>query len=310
MLDMDDKAGWPAAFSIKFGNGSLSVYPNCVDVGTIVSPYECSLRGVRNGDDEKQITAMTEDDEKPSANADITLVEISDSILDSSKIDTTAPEFKIKVNCNDNKSGDLESEHKVSGAVFLKFLIIWYASMSENGIAFLPGSLKRFDDKKVKMRDSGYELAMMKPKGKKKVESLPCGSLFYDGNPANIQSDVMDTICKVLFDVTCLNKTSSSLESGKAAQLIKSRKLVLDAVLGRKINDRKDAPDNIPVKLNDDRPLVFSYEKLNGVRVIIKKSLFNKLSKLTLGDKIRGNAKFNKDKDVFFKKLARFIEQK
>jgi hypothetical protein len=310
MLGMEDKSGWPAAFSIKFGKGRLSVYPQCVDIGTVISLDECSLRGVRYEDEEKSTVASDEYIKETPPNAVVTLPEIADTILESKRIDVSAPAFTLKVSYSYNKIEAIDA--KVSGAVFLKFLVIWYASMTEDGIAFLPGSLKRFDNMKAKMRESGYDLAMMKLKGKKEVNSLPCGSLFYEGNPANIQSDyVMDTICKVLFNVRSITETSSTGGSSKATEIFELRKRVLEAILGRKFDDKKAAGvGKIPVKINDGSPLGFSCEKLNGVRVIIKKSLFNKLSKLTLGDKIRGNAKFNKDKDVFFKKLARFIEQK
>lgn len=305
MLDMDDKSGWPAAFSIKFGKGWLSVYPNCVDMRSVISPDECSLRGVRHEDEEKSTATSDE----TLLNAVVTLAEITGGILDSKIMDTSAPAFTLKVSYSHDKVEAIAS--KVSGAVFLKFLVIWYASMVEDGIAFLPGTLKRFGGKKVELRESGYELAMMKLKGKRKVKPLPCGSLFYDGNPANIQSDdVMDTIRKVLFNVRNIEGTIIPRESSKTDQLIKSRKLVLEAVLGRKVDNRKETLCKIPVKLNKDSHLDFSYEKLNGVRVIIKKSLFNKFSKLTLGNKIRGYEKFNKDKDVFYKKIAMFIQQK
>ncbi len=305
LIDSDGNSGWPAAFSIKFGKGALSVYPGCVGVEEIISPEECGLRGMQYENDGTSTIENTSHSNESSPDIlTVTLTEVTGSVLKDKLLNTKEPVFRVKINF-DSKPEDKEKKgHLVSGAAFLKFLVIWHASKVGDGIAFLPGQIKRFKDRETQMKSSGYEFAMMKIKGKKKLEHLAGGSLFYEGPPSNIQGDdVNDTIYKILFNVR------------DAKELSMVQKTDLEKILRRKINTKKaeDGDENIDkvlVKLKDKTELNYSVEKLDGIKVIIRRSLFNNLTKVSIGESIRGREGFNvgKDKDSFYKSLKKFIQ--
>ncbi|MFZ2658655.1 MAG: hypothetical protein WAX69_27230 [Victivallales bacterium] len=172
MLGMEDKSGWPAAFSIQFGKGRLSVYPQCVGIEKIVSPDECFRRGVRYVVEEKPIIITKSDENNSSANAVVILdkkVESSDeakhkihlvSLEKTKEIDSSGCCFKIKL--DSRKPIDMPAHH------FLGFLIIWYASRIGNGLIFCSKA------EEGKLAKSGLRKFMMLNKDCEPVELPAC----------------------------------------------------------------------------------------------------------------------------------------
>ncbi|HBC89239.1 MAG TPA: hypothetical protein DCZ94_20050 [Lentisphaeria bacterium] len=293
--------GWPVTFIVPFDKGRVIICPAAWDEDRMEGiinnrgDESCPNRSGKRPRIQQKAESETENCIKPTK-INVTLVEISDKILDTKRLNILSPMFKVKIEFSECFPGLPAVEHGVSGAAFLKFILIWCASVHEGGIAFLPGSIKRFKSKESLMRDAGYELAMMRSSDGKKVKPLSCGSLFYEGNPSNIQGDdVMETIFKVLFNCRSVE------------ELIEDQRSVLEAVLGRKIKNRKESGEKVSVRLNGGDRLEYSVEKLNNLQVVISQGLFEKLKKLTLGEKIRGYKMFNKEKNSFYKILEKYL---